>query len=302
MNGASTKRVAVFLAYWELISVLSNTVKLLNDHDYEVDLFLYRNHLFVETESLRERAGVNVHDLGPAVETATSSAENHVHNGSTNGVSGWLPSSRRFVRALTSRARHVLWGSKHAYLHLCGSDKGIIPDSLIAQTKSIMQGKQYQCLIGIEKSGLIWAGHVAAILRLPFFYYSLELYNADYIRLGLQRTFWFKHLWGAERRFHRKAAGTIVQDSERARVLFEGNGVPLSGANIAYLPVSILGAPYTKRSSFLHETLGIPREKPIVLYFGHIRERRYALDLARVAQDAPGNWVLVMHGFSTPET
>jgi len=165
-----------------------------------------------------------------------------------------------------------------------------------------MEGKDYRCLIGVEKSGLVWAAQVADRLRIPFLYYSLELYNDDYLRLGLFNSFSFKHSRWAERKYHRKATATIVQDVDRARVLLESNGLSMTGAPIAYLPVSLLGKPYTRRSSFLQETLGIPRERKIILYFGHISERRYALDVARVAQEAPEDWVFVMHGFCPPDT
>src|SRR5207248_3193835 len=57
-----------------------------------------------------------------------------------------------------------------------------------------------------------------------------------------------------------------------------------------------------RRSSFLHETLDIPKDRRIILYFGHIRERRYAVDLAKLAPGFPEDWILVMHGFSTPQT
>src|SRR5262249_396722 len=155
---------------------------------------------------------------------------------------------------------------------------------------------------GIEKVGLVWAGQVAAKLRAPFLYYSLELYNEEYVRQGLLNSFLFRQLRWAERRYHGRAAATIIQDVDRARVLFASNGLAPADARIVYLPVSLLGPPYTRRSSFLHETLGIPKGRRIILYFGHIRERRYALDLADVAQGFPEDWVLVMHGFSTPQT
>jgi hypothetical protein len=296
MEAAKSKRIAVFLANWELISVLANTVAMFSDQGYEIDLFLSRNHLFVEPDSLRGCPGVQIYDLNPGVDAPGLQTETNTGNGSKRGWKTFLPSGAHLLGRTVTRARSTLRELRHAYWHLCGTEKGLLDATLVPQALTLMKGKHYRCLIGIEKSGLVWAAQVAERLRIPFVYYSLELYNDDYVRLGLLNSFSFKHSRWAERRYHQKAAATIVQDSERARVLLDGNGVSLTDASIAYLPVSLLGTPCTRRSSFLHETLGIPRERRIILYFGHIRERRYALDVARVAQEGPEDWVFVMHG------
>jgi glycosyltransferase involved in cell wall biosynthesis len=292
MAKATTKRVGVFLANWEWNSALSNTVKALSDQGYEVDVFLSRNHLFDDPHGLNQWPGVRIYDLGPAAGSNAPRAGNHTRNVFKAVLKKALPSS---AHSVIREIRHACW-------HLTGSEKGLLEAPLVTQTLSLMEGKSYRCLIGIEKNGLFWAGRVAAELRIPFLYYSLELYNDDYARLGLFNSFSFGHTRWAERKYHHQATATIVQDVDRARVLLESNGLPMSGARIAYLPVSLLGKPCTHRSSFLRDTLGIPRERKIILYFGHIRERRYALDVAQVAQEAPEDWVFVMHGFSPPDT
>jgi glycosyltransferase involved in cell wall biosynthesis len=166
-----------------------------------------------------------------------------------------------------------------------------------------MAGKRYRCLIGVEKRGLIWAGQVAARLHVPFLYFSLELYAADYLRLVKNKLIEnpsgsgsFRHLRLAEARYLRKAAATIIQDRERARVLFDDHRLSMSGATIYYVPVSAKGAPVRARTRFLHDSLGLPKSAKIILYFGQIWERRYVLELARAAQSFPEDWSLVMHG------
>jgi glycosyltransferase involved in cell wall biosynthesis len=42
--------------------------------------------------------------------------------------------------------------------------------------------------------------------------------------------------------------------------------------------------------------LGIPANRKIILYFGHVWERRYVLELTQAAQSFPEDWLLVMHG------
>jgi glycosyltransferase involved in cell wall biosynthesis len=109
---------------------------------------------------------------------------------------------------------------------------------------------------------------------------------------------YFKYLRLAECDYHRKASATIIQDPDRAQVLFHDNGMSMSEANIFYVPVSIIGEPYKNRSCFLHDALGIPKHKKVILYFGLIWEKRYALEVAQVAQNFPEDWVLVMHGYA----
>jgi hypothetical protein len=166
-----------------------------------------------------------------------------------------------------------------------------------------MDDKQYRCLIGVEKQGLIWAGLVARRLRVPFFYHSLELYtdDGDYWRVITGDRFIYNCLRLGERLHHRNAVATIIQDRERAQVLFKDTGLEMSRALIHYVPVSTLGGPYKQPSQYLHESLGIPCGRKVILYFGHIWEGRYVLELAQAAQLLPDDWVLVMHG-PTSET
>src|SRR5579871_2504817 len=273
METTDHKRVAVFLANWELISVLANTVTMFSDHGYQIDLFLSRNHLFVEPDSLRGQPGVQIYDLHPGSDAPGLEAAKHSRNGSRRGLKTYLRSGSDFLGRRVNQARSAIRELRHAYWHLRRTEKGLLDASLVPRALTLMKGQEYRCLIGIEKSGLLWAAQVAERLRVPFVYFSLELYNDDYVRHGLLNSFSFKHTRWAERRCHQKAAATIVQDVERARVLLEGNGVPWSDAAIAYLPVSLLGKPRLDRSYFLHERLGIPRTRKIILSFGHLRDR-----------------------------
>jgi hypothetical protein len=159
-----------------------------------------------------------------------------------------------------------------------------------------MTGKRYRCLIGVEKNGLIWAGTVAEKLDVPLVYYSLELCTDDFERLTRPRSIKFKRLRQAERAHHRRAAATIVQDPERAQILLDDNGVSRSQTSVFYLPVSVRGRPYDRRSRFFHETFGLPGEAKIILCFGLIAEERYAFELAEIAQLFPDDWFMVMHG------
>ena len=160
-----------------------------------------------------------------------------------------------------------------------------------------MAGRSYCCLIGVEKLGLLWAGVIAQRVQAPLIYDSLELYTDEFQRVERPRSVAFRRLRLAERRSHRKAVATIVQDPERARVLLADNGVPLSQATVFHVPVSVVGPVYSGTSRFLHNMLDLPTTQHIVLSFGQIHAERSALDLARAAQDFPDDWTLVMHGW-----
>jgi glycosyltransferase involved in cell wall biosynthesis len=169
--------------------------------------------------------------------------------------------------------------------------------SIVQQAVECMGTKTYHCLVGLEKEGLIWAGKVAEQTGIPFLYYSLELFVDDYGRVRMNDAAEFKQLRVAERHFHSRSAGTIIQDLDRARVLLEANGLPWDQSKVFLLPVSALGTPCTERSWFFHELFGLPRDRKIVLYSGQIWEKRHLLDLTEVAQSFPREWALVMHGF-----
>jgi hypothetical protein len=169
----------------------------------------------------------------------------------------------------------------------------------MSKTLTLMEPNSYACLIGVEKRGLIWAGRVAERLSVPLVYYSLELYTSEFRPLIKERGGYlqFRRATDAEARYHRRAAATIVQTPERARLLAADTGAELSEANTFYVPVSLLGSARREPSTFLHDTLGLDRDQRLILYFGLIRTDRYALGLAEAAQRFHDGWTLVMHGW-----
>ncbi|MDI6716142.1 MAG: glycosyltransferase [Actinomycetota bacterium] len=82
-------------------------------------------------------------------------------------------------------------------------------------------------------------------------------------------------------------------------MLFRDNGLSLSKSTVFYVPVSVIGKPSRKKSWFLYELLDIPKHQKIILYFGQIGKARYTFELARVAQNFPNDWTLVMHGWGS---
>jgi glycosyltransferase involved in cell wall biosynthesis len=289
------KRVALFHSNWVVNSQTANAIVMLAEAGYAVDLFISNGpgfHEYINCDDLRQRTNVEIYRLWTAKQTTQKSPN--------------VPATPRrrfkgFLRTQFPRAYSFLKQAYYSYSLRRDLAEQLLLPGQVEQALKLMAGKRYRCLIGVEKGGLIWAGLIAYRLGIPLVYFNLELYidQGDYWRAIMPRDadhLAFRCLLQGERLHHRRAAATIIQDPDRARVLFHHNGLDMSRAAIFYVPVSTLGEPYKQRSSYLHDALAIPREQKIILYFGNIWKRRYALELATVAQRFPDDWTLVMHG------
>jgi glycosyltransferase involved in cell wall biosynthesis len=295
------KRVALFHSNWGVNSQTANAILMLADAGYGVELFVCNDpgyHDYVDFEDLRKRTNVEIHQLRPARQASEE-------------LVNARPSFRQLFKSfLRTRFPDTYAFLRHAYycrsLRRDRAERLLVP-GLVKRALTLMAGKEYRCVVGVEKEGLIWAGLVAEQLQIPFFYYNLELYidDGDYWRVitgDKGDPVAFDCLRIGESMHHARAAGTIIQDPDRARVLFEHNGLDMAKATIFYVPVSVLGGPYRPRSGYLHESLAIPRVQKIILYFGNIWERRYVLELTQAAQGFPDDWTLVMHGEAAVST
>lgn len=166
----------------------------------------------------------------------------------------------------------------------------IINRNILNKSREIIGTTQYYCLIGVEKQGLIWAGMLSEIYRCPLVYFSLELFIEDYPYL-----YRYYHILDAERKYHKLANATIIQDGPRANVLLKSNGI--EQMNVLYFPVSAKGNIIRKKSKFLQNKLHIDINKKIVLYFGILDNTRFVSQIVKMAKDLDDGVVLVVHGF-----
>jgi len=135
---------------------------------------------------------------------------------------------------------------KHKYIKLlnkmaiaCRVPRNYRPDQIIdrnvlSRSREIVKECHYDCMIGMEKKGLIWAGILAEADQCPIIYFSLELFIED--NPALFRSY---HIRDAERKYHKLAVATIIQDKHRAAVLLKANGIEQT--NILHFPVSANG-------------------------------------------------------------
>jgi glycosyltransferase involved in cell wall biosynthesis len=172
----------------------------------------------------------------------------------------------------------------------------LIPENLIQASLDIISNQAYQCFIGIERMGLIWAGKINERLRIPVIYYSLELFTTDSPYFSGARFMLSKEL---ERKYHRLAVATIIQDEERARVLFTDNQIDKT--ELLLVPVSVLGGPNKISSSYLRDNYSIAHHAKIILVFGEIWDFTICTELVTTVQDFPDDWVLVMHHSGSPQ-
>lgn len=293
------KRIAIFQAEWPLQSHTVNCAILFAEAGYEVDLFLFKTSGYVGLDVLRQVSNVNLYDfsrINDMNNSGTAHKPGFKQLVETN-IKKWIP----YIVTLYVLFLNILDNVRCVYYLLIRREmKGLLKQKIVTNALEIMKDKKYSFLIGVEKKGLLWAGQVGESLNIPSIYYSLELYTDDFQHLYKKRSIYFKRLRLAESAFHKKAVATIIQDPERANVLFHDNGVSVTDANVFYVPVSVTGRHYEKRHRFFHKTLGISERKKVILYFGVIAEDRCALELVHIAQGFPEDWVLVFHGWGNP--
>ena len=151
---------------------------------------------------------------------------------------------------------------------------------------------EYVCLVGIDAIGLITATLISIKKNVPVIYYNMELLLENECK-----TIKEKILKPLERECNKKSYLTVIQDKGRAKYLIEDNEIPEE--KIEYLPVSALGNPYYDKSDCLYKTLGIARDKKILLYAGNIGPWSMSLEIAQAAQNWNDDMVLVLHSWRT---
>jgi len=148
--------------------------------------------------------------------------------------------------------------------------------------------RDYVCLIGAGLRGLIVATLAGWWLRRPVVYFSVELYLSSDLRGIYQRAYKLLQRW-----CHRRAAFTIIQGEERARLCANGNRVALE--TFLSFPNSPRGYSNREKTKFLRVQFNIPASKKIILCAGSIGDVNMIREIVEVAQLWPEDWILVIH-------
>jgi len=153
--------------------------------------------------------------------------------------------------------------------------------------KTIGKGK-FNLIFGVDPRGLLLATATGVSLGIPTAYYSLELLLKNEINRLPPRILKTIEVYCSQR-----AKFSVIQDEMRANILSRENKIRRQ--EIVLLPNSYLGPAIVERTNYLHQKLGIPQGKKIILHIGSIEEFSSSIPLAQAAHTWENNWVLVFH-------
>lgn len=221
------------------------------------------------------------------------------------GVLESVPSLRQLVFAIAQHGHHVHvvapCDPRHKSLSLQDANISACPILLRngpgkwARLKSLI-ARPYEVrriplppgtiCIGVDAEGLIMAEAASRRLRGRLIYCSLEiLCLTDHYTLGIRL------LKAMERRCHRKAELTIIQDSHRQALLESENRI--GAFPTVFLPNSPGGPPCASKSRHLRGRLGIADDRKTVLHAGTIASWSDCERLARSVENWPREWLLL---------
>ncbi len=269
MAGQKERRIGVFEYDWSMYSFIKDFVIKLAEAGYAVDVFQKNPSVsldFTNAEQLKLYSNVRY------------------FNFSTTNTLG-----RRIVRKARGLLRRLNLGS---FQNL----NDIIEREILSRSEQIVHESKYQCFIGIEKKGLIWAGALSQTYGCPLMYYSLELYLEDHPGLAAAlATKEYSYLRKMEKKYHQLCGATIIQDRHRAEALLKYNQI--GHTNLLYLPISARGDIVERKSSYLHQKYKVGEAKKLLLYYGLIQEERFSADLVGIAGCLKDDVTLVLHGY-----
>ncbi|MEA5573954.1 hypothetical protein [Calothrix sp. UHCC 0171] len=265
------KWVGIFQAEWPLQCHTLNSAIVLAKSGFNIDLFLYDTHIIDDFETLYQSSNINIYIF------------DEPYNGENYSGTQLL---YRLRRKLFKQLNKFI----EPYLYHSNNDN-FIPYYVNKNVFKIAKSKQYECLIGIEKLGLVWAAKLANKINVPYVYHSLELHsnNHPYCNKSLH----IKRLKKAEEKYHKSSYATIIQDEDRADFLFKDNGIKSEEDKIIYLPVSLLGDAFPEKLTFLQEKFKIDKNQLIILQFG--QASRFGIELTQISQKFPQEWTLAIH-------
>lgn len=281
-----SKRIAFFIDTYpiERSSPIINAVISFVKVGYSVDVFLNQN-IHVELAPLNKEQ-VNIYNLCDTPEKKKLKTK--------LGIPILIEKIPRRLKQLLYMLRYKANVTYWKQLFTEDDRYLIIPKRVIDAAKNIVSQREYCCFIGVNPAGLLFASFIGLEIGIPVIYYNLEIYLSYDSTNYLMQINNFRVLKKWERKYHKAALATIIQDEERARLLLEDNKVPSSP--ILLVPVSQLGDRIDKKTDYLFKRLNIPREKRIILHLGAIVPGMYAIEIAEAAQKLPDEWVVVFHG------
>jgi len=273
MSAIKEKRIGIFEYDWSLYSFMKDFAIKLAEAGYLVDIFQKDpiiNPGFADIQQLNNMTNIRI------INFSVRSTLFH-----------------KFSRKISKLLGRI---DQDFYLN----PKNLLDRSVLRKSRRVFVESQYNCLIGVEKKGLIWAGIFTEKNQIPLIYYSLELYLEDHPGLAdLLRTREFTSTRTIEKKYHQISNATIIQDENRAEALLKYNGI--GSTRFMYLPISVRGDSIQEKSDFLVRSLKLDPSNKILLYYGLIQDDRFSTAMVNTAKELPDGTVLVMHGYGEPQ-
>jgi hypothetical protein len=150
---------------------------------------------------------------------------------------------------------------------------------------------RYALIIGVDRDGVVLAARISAALRVPYGLISYEIaFSSEVGSLGKR----------PEIDACRGISFAVCQDRVRSQHLANENHIPLE--RIINIPVAAPGTRPRIRSGAMHQTLGLPADRKIMLYMGSLAQPWTMVDeLVENTRSWGEKWVLVLHYSSMPQ-
>ena len=272
---AKGRVVIVFpFAFFDSVPSMTNAANLLAEAGFQVDIQLEKNDTFVTPVFDHPNIKVIAHSPVDALKTLAN-RESPLHR--------MFAKQQALYNIVLFLGRHV----------------GRLTNRLIALTKDAYKSfvrerdSKPLCLIAVDAKGLreAWKSNV---LRVPVFYYSLELLLSDELNdEGLIE------LKQQEKSLLKKTDAVIIQDPARGRLLAEDNDYPMS--KMIFVPNAPLGPLRKDKSRYWHHAFSIPDDKKIALYSGALASWTRIEEIMSFVDRWPDKWVFVVHTRYNPD-
>jgi len=160
----------------------------------------------------------------------------------------------------------------------------------LRQIRHKLTNDNFDFSIGIEKGGIIVAHELYKLFKVPFYYFSLELYDEG--NYELKKPSRFKVMRPMEIEALRNALGIIIADEDRKNSLYETGNIDPSKP-VFYLPISF---DENIIKDFIFSKPSVSDHK-IILNFGH---NRLPDDFfVALIKKLPQEYLFLMHHFVT---
>jgi len=187
------------------------------------------------------------------------------------------------------RDRKMIWGSFGDLRRVLASTE--LLEIIDGKCRNVL----YDFAIGLGHQGLILA-HMS-LPGIPLVYFSDEIFYNGHPEFHGPKFSLEKNL---EKQAFNDVALVLIQDEDRAGLLFRDNGVPYQPEKVIHFPVSWPGKARIWRSDFFIQRFPELQRKKLLLQHGSLVPQRHTGELLQVSTKCPETYSMVFHGKLSP--